>query len=231
MLRNLLMLFAGLLAMSNIYAAVYVYYPVNLTIDSDGYYYIGKVGVNHQIKIITSATDVNVENATVEVSNNRSWIYYVPTKTGELSICGTLDGHEVCFGFDVVERVLDTYADESVVILERHPSLVSVAVANRGNGITKVSVECSVCKTVEASVQAHELVRIDVPVEINIIGNVTVPFIIKDLKSGSTYTEYVNIVVEPSLKGRMLLPFDLPDMFTPILYPFRALLAVIAWMI
>ena len=224
------------------YASIYMYFPVSSQISDGGVLYIGKFGKNHIARLIFDAEDPTpilsvstTPEANTVLRDGRLWITFkVPPSPGRYYMDITVERNtgieKYTVAYDVVEKpLLVKIPSSSISIPEAGSSKFSIGIVNTSLGTTKVKVDCPRCSPVETTLPPKETKVVTLRATSTLSGKYEEYVRVKDLYSDEEYKEPVTFVVYPTIAGRVYSVYLLPDIFLPVLYPFRLFLGVLFW--
>ncbi len=241
-MRKLKILFALFFILSLSHASIYIYFPVSSQISDGGILYIGKLGKSHVVRLIFNAEDPSpilsvdtTPEANTVIRDGRLWItFQAPSSPGryylDISVERNTGMERYTIAYDVVEKpLLVELPSPTVSIPEAGTSNFSVGIVNTSLGSTKVRVSCPRCPAVEVPIPPKETKVITLSASSTLSGDYNEEITVIDLYSGEKYTSPVTFVVYPTIEGRVRSVYLLPDVFLPVLYPFRLFLGVLFW--
>ena len=242
------LVFAILLMLSDVYAAVQVFWPVGAEVGDGASFYLGKASRGHWLLIITDRGPEEDPYTEVAVTPNwplkhsiggdRMYIQVqIPeeasgTKQFCLELAGEYSREAFCPSILISHGLVDFHVKRNVVggaAGEYIP--VATVVKNASAGETAVRISCSpkegYCEPVEVNVMAGDIKQPEINVMHPFPGIYNVEVTMEDLSSGEVERKDVQVIVRPTLKNNMsIMRWGLP-VYAPLVMPALAILSLV----
>ncbi len=198
-----------------------MYFPVTKDLLPRESVFLGKVGKNHTILIITEAGPTTDPYTKVEstcdieryVCSDRCWIYIkAPDTVGEKNCEVTLKGSQsmFSFGFSYLVSpdtlVLGLTKDEPVRLSAGKSGSIELYLANLSAGYTKVEIGCDACGWTTLSLEPMWGGKVSIPILLRIPGDKEISITAQDLESGEKESVQVSVQVNQTLENLLSTP-------------------------
>ncbi len=220
-----------------------IYFPVAQTINEGDTVFLGNVGANHTILIITDSGPVadpyrNVESTCKiekEVCSDRCWIYIRAEKAkGEHSCRVRLYGNQSSTTFYVTyvvgdSLVLGLTSEEPPEMSAGKLGEVEVYLANLSAGYTRVRIGCEECGWTTLELEPNWNGRVRIPVTERIPGTHILTLLAQDTRSGEEERVKARVIVRETLENVLSAPNWAILATDPIMLIQRAIWGVFFW--